>query len=113
MHMTQPKIYTNSFTHPILRTSMYLVKPNIAGFRLLRTSPLLHGFTYGKGSQNMSYKWEPGVTEQETKDEAIQRVKQRIENHLALLGMAPIGNSVFLQALSGDTRIVDLSTRTL
>ncbi len=98
---------------PYLRTQAYLVKRNIAGFKLFKNSDFLHGFTYGKGSQNMSYKWEPGYSDEATKSEAIDRVKHRIEQHLAILGMEDITKSIYLQALSGDTRIIDLSTATI
>ncbi len=110
--MNKVKILPTSST-PLLRTQAYIVKRNIAGFKLFKNSPFLHGFTYGKGSQNMSYKWEPGFSDEATKNEAIARVKQRIEQHLAMLGMEDIRQSTYLQAASGDTRIIDLSTSTI
>jgi len=110
-HMKQIQSYLP--TQPVLRTNVYLLKPNIGGFRLFKQFPLLHGFTYGKGSQNMSYRWEPGFTNEETKADAIMRVKQRIECHLASLGMSTITHAVYLTAVSDDTRIVDLSTQTV
>ena len=106
-------IHTYTQATPVLRKNMHLLKPNVAGFRMFQHLPLLHGFTYGRGSQNMSYKWEPGFTDEVTREEAIARVKQRIENYLLSLGMSSIIDSVFLQALSGDTRIVDISKNIL
>ena len=107
------KQYTYRQANPLLRKSTYLLKPNIAGFRILENLPFLHGFTYGKGSQNMSYKWEPGFLDEATREEATERVKERIEHYLLTLGMSPITDSIFLQALSGDTRIIDASKNIL
>lgn len=83
--------------HPRIRTEVLYREANTGYFPIL--GDVKHGFSWGAGSRNMSYQWEPAIPD---------TVTARIEAFLAGLNMASIESSVIVNHFSQNA-VVDVT----
>lgn len=86
-------------SHPTLLREVRYQMPNIACFPSFLGLPIRHGFTWGRGSMNMSYKWHIGEPDV---------ITRRVEGFLRALHMAPRCEAIVLEVDSADL-IVDVT----
>lgn len=92
-------------TTPSVLTQIQYQKPNVGYCPSFVNLPILHGFSWGKDTPNMAYKWHQG-------DPSL--VTERIEAFLHSLGMASLPQTLVIEAYTDPGKeIVDVTSEYL